>query len=235
MTINQRQRGQTLVETMVAVFVMVMGITAALGLASYSLNASTGIRKQIIGMGLAREGIEAVKNMRDTNWLQGTLSSDCYKFITGSTGDPEQSPANCYKDWLRPSGDNGYDFNYNGDEQSYRLIFDANNERFWRLQPAGDRWGLENSTDPFLGLYTISSIENGNDVAPSGYYRKITITPMAIAPFDKPNEKDSDWPRLTITSQVWWTDKNCPASQDWPGENKCSIQLKTYLTNWKTF
>jgi hypothetical protein len=39
---------------------MIMGITAALGLANYSLNASSNIVKQLVAVGLAREGVEAV-------------------------------------------------------------------------------------------------------------------------------------------------------------------------------
>ncbi len=78
----QKQNGQTLIETLVASFILVMGITAALTLATYSLGATNNIRQQTIGLGLAREGLEVVKNMRDTNWLRGTSSSDCYDFLS---------------------------------------------------------------------------------------------------------------------------------------------------------
>jgi hypothetical protein len=221
------QQGQTLIETMVAVFIMVMGITAALGLANYSLNASTGIRKGIIGMGLAREGMEAVKNMRDTNWLNGTISSNCYNYAT--LGDP----AYCYRDWLNATG--GFNFNMSGLSHSYRLIFDASTSSHWTLVNASNNWALDNTTNPSLGFYTIGNPNTGLASGTSGYYRKITIARTTTAPFDKPTAAGSDVPRLTVTSQVWWTDKNCPASLDWPGANKCSIQLQTYLTNWKTY
>ena len=58
------------------------------------------ITKQIIATGLAREGIEAVKNMRDTNWLKDTLSvNGCYDFATG-----QANQANCYVNWLGQNG-----------------------------------------------------------------------------------------------------------------------------------
>jgi type II secretory pathway pseudopilin PulG len=215
------QSGQTLIETMVAVFIMVMGITAALGLANYSLSSSTGIRKQIIGMGLAREGMEAVKNMRDTNWLNGVLSPDCYSFATGSNN------ANCRRDWLSLAG--GYSIS--SSPQSYRLAFDGSSSStfgFWTLSPnLGNVWALDNSINPNTGFYASNAASSGS----SGFYRKITITPDSSAsPFN-----NVDWPRLLVQTQVWWTDKSCPPSPIWPGANKCSIQLQTYLTNWKTY
>jgi len=223
MMTRPKQTGQTLVETMVAVFIMVMGITAALGLANYSLNASTSIRKQIIGIGLGREGLEAIKNMRDTNWLNGNLMSNCYYF-----SPPSATGGSCYRDWLNVN--TGYNFQLGSGSRTYTLAFDGTTNStngFWILNsPSGNNWALDNSTDPNHGMY----VSNGAATGTSGFYRKITITADTTAPFDK-----IDLPRLLVTSQVWWTDKNCPASPNWPGPNKCSIQLQTYLTNWKTY
>jgi len=84
-----------MIETMVAVFILVTGVTAALGLAVYAYSASTNIVKQIIATGLAREGLEAVKNMRDTNWLQQTtIDTSCFNYLS------LDQTANCYKNWL---------------------------------------------------------------------------------------------------------------------------------------
>jgi len=215
-----KQNGQTLVETMVAVFIMVMGITAALGLANYSLNASTSIRKQIIGIGLAREGIEAVKNARDTNWLQGQLSTNCFNYVDSST------TGKCYRDWLGPVSGAGYTITVN---TNLYIGFDATNPAtngYWTGGTGTNVWALNNSSDPTHGLYQPSASSSGS----SGFYRKVLITPDTSGPFNTDNGA-----RLLVTSQVWWTDKRCPASPDWPGLNKCSVQLQTYLTNWKTY
>jgi Tfp pilus assembly protein PilV len=95
-TTNQNlQNGQTLIETVVGIFMLTMGISAALGLAIYAFGSSTSINKQIIATGLAREGIEAVKDMRDTNWLKQTAyDTNCYDFVSNT------QTANCYKNWL---------------------------------------------------------------------------------------------------------------------------------------
>lgn len=93
--LQHNQSGQTLIETLVAVFMLVMGVSASLGLAIYALNSSRSVSKQIIASGLAREGIEAVKDMRDTNWLQqNPINNNCFNYLTlDQTGD-------CYKSWL---------------------------------------------------------------------------------------------------------------------------------------
>ena len=211
-----RQTGQTIIETMVALFIMVMGITAALGLASYSLNASSGIRNQIIGMGLAREGIEAVKNMRDTNWLQGQLDTNCYNFDDGS------STANCYTDWLAPTS--GYTIPTGNFFLSFNSAGAANG--YWVTGSAlGNPWGLT----LLNGLYTAS----GTSASSSGFYRQVSVTQDNTAPFN-----NAAYRRLLVMSRVWWVDKKCPASvaaSGWPGLGKCSIELQTYLTNWKTY
>lgn len=228
---QSQQQGQTLVETMVAVFILVMGITAALGLATYSLNATTSIRKQIIAMGLAREGLEAVKNMRDTNWLQAELSTNCYNFYDPST------PVNCYPAWLNP-GNNGYNIDP-GSSQTYALWYDAgelSSGPFWHLEPEpekGGNFGLDlEKEDIKYGLYSARNLPSVT-TATSDYARMITITAEnGYAPFD--HDEDLG-PRLTVTSQVWWRDKDCPISDERPGDNKCMITLQTYLTNWKNY
>ncbi len=224
-----KQAGQTLIETMVAVFVLVMGITAALGLASYSLNASTSIRKQIIGMGLAREGIEAVKNMRDTNWLRDPLSTSCYNFATGS------NDAGCYPNWLNATADGGYDIDPDGSAQTYVLWFNAEELEsgpYWYLQPENTRFGLNLQMSPeFAGLYTHMDGLVTSTNATSDFSRKITIIPESR---DMPFNQQTG-PRLRVLVQVWWKDKSCPVSNDVPSNKKCSIALETYLTNWKTY
>lgn len=220
------QSGQTLIETLVAAFVLTMGITAALGLATYSLNATSNIKQRVVAIGLAREGIEAVKNMRDTNWLRGTLSSDCFNFET------QDYTANCYKDWLNPSVAKGYNLDTSGKTLTYILDFNANESPFWRLTETDKLFGLNFSYDSMeMGTYYTKggiTVSESN----SGFGRAITITPdSSFKPFDQ----GDIGPRLKVTSEVWWSDKNCPISDQIPTDPACKIKLETYLTNWKTF
>lgn len=219
------QAGQTLVETMVAALVLVIGIGAAVSLAVYGLSATAGVSKQLIGVGLAREGIEAVKNMRDTNWLRSTLEPDCWNFY--SLGDD----ARCYYTWL--SG-GSYNINPAGTTY-YALGYDATNpeEAYWSLVPTNSRFGLDyNPEKPELGLYSTGGGTIAVDQATSGFARKITLTTdNSFAPFNQ-----STGPRLKVTVEVWWEGKRCPdLAVDPPNNLSCKVKLETYLTNWKDY
>ncbi len=235
----KNQQGQTLIETMVAIFIMVMGIVSALGLALYSLNASTGITKQIVAVGLAREGLEVVKNMRDTNWLKDPVSTTCYNFETA------EKSAHCYLGWLNAS--RGFDFGLSGpsENKTYSLNFDATAELTWNLierssdedpsAPSASLFALDYDPDALNGFYQPGS----SLVAPtSEYFRKVTLEYYsATFPYD---ERDGEYPLIIVTSQVWWNDRRCPVRAKAPNRNdfsdvRCLVTLQTYLTNWKTF
>ena len=215
-----RQQGQTLIETLVAIFIMTMGLSAALGLANYALSASSNIIKQIIGMGLAREGLEAVKNMRDTNWLKDTLAANCYNFETAAGN------ASCYRSWMNPASGNNID--PVAASATYKLGFDPSTANFWQLQSESTNFTLNYNVAGTTGLYTPSVVGTS-----SGYYRRITIARDSTGPF----AQDGVGPRLTITTDVWWNDKRCPSASVLtpPSSGNCKITLQSFLTNWKNY
>ena len=233
---RNRFAGQTLIETLVAIFILVMGITAALGLSIYAYASSTNITKQIIATGLAREGIEAVKNMRDTNWLKiATPNDDCYDYPT------MDDIAKCYKDWLNPNGRFDYNLSPANYYKEYRLVVDPSTALFWDIKveppPPNGKYGLNFDNNitgvNFRGYYTTPTA-SGDIHGTSEYYRKLILSTQAPNS-DPPFNQASEGPRLLVISQVWWTDKKCPRVQDWPGLGKCSIELQTLLTNWKNY
>jgi type II secretory pathway pseudopilin PulG len=234
--LQKNQHGQTLIETVVAVFILVMGISAALGLANYSLNATTDIRKQIIAMGLAREGIEAVKNMRDSNWLQAPISTTCWNFTSSD------ATGTCYPYWLDPgqAGADGYGLDPGAYQNIYPYViyYDVNSPEtaFWYLtyRAANNNYGLnyDSSANPSRGIYSAYTPTSAAN-ATSDYARKITLQlDHSVAPF---NQDATTGPRLKVTSYVWWKGKSCPISEDVPANSKCVIKLETYLTNWKDY
>ncbi len=66
---KNRQRSFTLLETIVAIYVLLAGITGAMNLAQQNIGAITLFRHQLIAANLAQEGAELVRNKRDTNAL----------------------------------------------------------------------------------------------------------------------------------------------------------------------
>lgn len=231
--LNKQNTGQTLIETMVAVFMLVMGVTASVGLAIFAFNSSTTITKQIIATGLAREGVEAIKNMRDTNWNKDTLSNTCYNYSTGV------SDASCYKGWLKPSGapalGNGFDITQPSGGKSIRLNIDGSaGSDLWNPKSDTANWGLDFnptlSTTNFYGFYGSNNINTGSLNGTSEFYRQILITEDSSGLYNH-----NEFHKLVIESRVWWTDKKCPRVQTWPGNGKCSVSIQTNLTNWKDY
>lgn len=66
-----RNRGFTLLETMVAIFILVLSITGPMVFAQSGLRASFLARDQVTAFFLAQDAIETIKNIRDENGLNG--------------------------------------------------------------------------------------------------------------------------------------------------------------------
>lgn len=77
---TQAQRGQSMIEVIVASGIIMTAVSAALTLVSSSVNAEKNSAAQIAAGNLAREGVEAVRSIRDSNWLSGQA------FDTGLVG-----------------------------------------------------------------------------------------------------------------------------------------------------
>jgi len=66
----------TLIETAVAIFVLTVGILTVSSLISYLLSISSIASQKLIASYLAQEGIEIVRNIRDTNLLNNDRNWD---------------------------------------------------------------------------------------------------------------------------------------------------------------
>ncbi|OGE88580.1 MAG: hypothetical protein A2722_03110 [Candidatus Doudnabacteria bacterium RIFCSPHIGHO2_01_FULL_50_11] len=170
MTSNKRQfskstgrsSGQTLIETIVAIGLLTTGILGGLSLAVYSLNSSDTALKQLVATGLAREGIEIVRNARDTNWKTGTLT-DC----SADMGAGQF----CYTNWL--DGMPGLPGNVKS-----RTVF----------TPSANSWVIDNTGGPNFQLYPG---ENGTYLySGSGfnvYSRRVELDEIITSPFSNNN------------------------------------------------
>lgn len=66
---KNKPRGETLAETIIALSVLAIGITVASTVILNSMRNMTNAKNRLIGVSIAREGMEALRNIRDTNWL----------------------------------------------------------------------------------------------------------------------------------------------------------------------
>lgn len=88
--------GQTIMEVMIAVFIMSLALVAILSLVTYTVYGQQVSEQQIIAQQLAREGIEVARNFRDSAWLAGVPMSDpLYPFsnLPTNLGEVDFNPA----------------------------------------------------------------------------------------------------------------------------------------------
>ena len=96
-----KQKGFTLIETLIAITVLLIAIVAPMSLASEGILAARLAQDQIVAFYLAQEGVEAVRNLRDENrfnrgpMLSGDLS-DCV--VTDPGASPSMAQPGCYID-----------------------------------------------------------------------------------------------------------------------------------------
>ncbi|MDD5043129.1 MAG: hypothetical protein PHD51_00460 [Patescibacteria group bacterium] len=84
---NNRERGQGLLETVIALSIIVTGLVGALSLAVANLASSSDSGQRIIAGNLAREAVEVIRNKRDSNWLGSKPWDDGLYFADDPPGD----------------------------------------------------------------------------------------------------------------------------------------------------
>ncbi len=65
------KKGFTILEVILAIFILSMGIFSSYSLIEQTIAGASLNKDRLIAHYLAQEGIENIRNIRDTNWLQG--------------------------------------------------------------------------------------------------------------------------------------------------------------------
>ena len=73
---SKRNKGFTLLEVILAIFVIMVGIAGTLGLIQQGISYTQLSSSRLTANYLAQEGIEIVRNIRDANWLKMSTWSD---------------------------------------------------------------------------------------------------------------------------------------------------------------
>ncbi|MFC1613367.1 hypothetical protein ACFL23_03480 [Patescibacteria group bacterium] len=100
--------GQGLIEAIAGIFVIVIGLIGVLSIAHSSISSHYEAKTRIIAANLAREGVEVVHNIRDSNWIAGrNWDNGLY-----SINDYHGVPVFAY------NGDNSWQIDFNPDNFS---------------------------------------------------------------------------------------------------------------------
>src|SRR3989344_5496223 len=68
---RSKERGFTLIEAIVAIFILSLGIIPSLSIVLYANSFTSVLKNNLIGTNLAQEGAEVVRALRDSNWFNG--------------------------------------------------------------------------------------------------------------------------------------------------------------------
>ncbi|MHB0977860.1 MAG: type IV pilus modification PilV family protein [Minisyncoccota bacterium] len=105
--------GFTLVETLVAIGVLVLAVTGAFSAAQMGITTSTYSKNQVIAFYLAQDGVEFIRNIRDNNglngqfWLTGISSNSSDPCYFGNTCIIDPTAVSPSPNMVRCSGGSG--------------------------------------------------------------------------------------------------------------------------------
>lgn len=94
--IKSKNRGFTLLEVIVAIFILTVGIGGSFVLIQQTISTASMVRSRLIATYLGQEGIEIVRNIRDNNWLEQRESLQTPPLPVWNDGMSGcQGPTNC--------------------------------------------------------------------------------------------------------------------------------------------
>lgn len=230
-------KGETLAETIIALLIMAIGITFSGTILASSLGNISSSKSRVIAVNIAREGIEAMRNIRDTNWLRFSGNRrDCWNHLPGPLVDDEEA---C--DGTTPLIESGDYMVYKDFSQRWRLqppdsAFDNRQLYLMDIDPLKDTNGdrnAENDEDIYNHRITFDNssaplLEDNplgyNRSKPTIYKRQISINYLDNAGNALPAGAPvtTAYNRMVVTSVVTWVASG----------RALSVTLITHLTDY---
>ncbi len=196
--IKIKNHGESLVESLVSIGVLSLVLVVSFTLLNRGISTNISVKNKIIAINIAREGIEGVRNIRDTNWLKysGNLRNKwlCLDEISGN------SLNSCSK---------------NIEDKKYILDFNTNFQRFLLKEATNqgqNKLNLNENTTNFSeyklyrdknnNRYTHQEIDNSETI----FYRQLILTPEKVHNCGSVNFCVENT-RLKVSSRVQWKEK----------------------------
>lgn len=170
----KKQSGFSLIETLIAVSILMIAIAGPFALVQAGLFSSIHQRDQVTATYLAQEAIEYIKNVRDGNSYSQYSGGNVSDWLTGPDGSSMKDTCadnGCYVD-LQGNLDGGF----------IKKVDDGGDKKITQT----------NSSDGVFRYYGYES-SNGNTIKDTGYTRVVKITPV-VGTLDE----------VTVTVIVGW-------------------------------
>jgi Tfp pilus assembly protein PilV len=264
MTQDKRQSGQTLIETITALFILTTALVAGLSLAIYAASSSNRSKEEVVASNLAREGIEVVRMMRDSNWLMAEDYPGVFDLFEDNggcqygNGNSNRKP--CYPEaFYAPTR-----ILSTASDNDYRVTKKTINSTY----PTG--WSLEtvNGKENYLLCLQPDGSYRHNDQGGAGitcnatsnarFARRVEVTtlpqnlPYTSAPSgnsppgptgNNGNGFGGHSPQKVVTVYVVWEGKRCTPfgalnnfdPKVFSATTPCKIVMEERLTNWKDY
>lgn len=181
---HKTKRGESIIEVMVATVIILTALSAIMTLFSSSIHTNTVTKERVIALNLAREGIEAIRYIRDTNWLNYSNTRRlCWNFLPEVGFTCEDS--------------NDDDINEKILNGNYNTNLDTTNFT-WSIDPDTDGIDADNILYLQNGFYTTST----GSLTP--FFRQIQISyPNATGSGGTPIDSTED-NQMKVVSIVKW-------------------------------
>ncbi len=204
---KHNKQGQGLIEAIVALGVIISGIIGMVNLSISNQISTDEAKEQLIATNFAREGIEVIRNIRDTNWLTceinaGTLNCNTWNQGLSSGTDVTVSV-------LLNVSNNTWSLDFTAND------IDHNHARIWRRN---------SGTAAEIGTHFQSTDNPPDNATLSGFNRLITLDSICTDKSVQTTCSGSN-PKIGIKVQstVQWTSKGGVAD----------LVLEERLFNWR--
>jgi type II secretory pathway pseudopilin PulG len=226
-------RGDTILEVVIATAILSSIMIATFDILQRALDTNVNVKNRVIALNIAREGIEAVRNVRDTNWLKysGERRTKwlCLDTTTDSNACNGTPPNTSF------INNNFSDDTDEDDAVFYTIDFDNGDSRFYlnreTLNGVIDFEANQPTREAFrlnIAPATAALPERYTHAAPTGsvpslFYRQIELeikNPYEVIPVSGHCTGGTcGQARLKVISRVYWQEE---------GRSR-SITLETYL------
>ncbi len=215
----KNQAGFTLTEVLIGILILTVAIVAASNLLSTLVKTNRTNVLTLQAYYLAQEGVEAMRNIRDTNWLHNS------SFVGSEGGVYEKLQTNnSYAVYLLEQGWESSAFNEADINQLSQY-------KFWEVDLVSQLAGDSGPDDPYAADFALALTENKfyshNDFVSDEavFYRHVDILPYcddSELPDDRFKEDDCE-NFILVRSVVNFKD----------GQKDRSVELEAVLSNWK--